>query len=123
MNNETDIEKVKELISYLKQSDDEEDNEIALSIENILVDRERLEREKDIHIKLEQQYKKEYLDIKNKYDSLVEKVKKKVRYFEENEEFIATGITDINDNYSDGTVIKRFIDTLQELLDTEKEKI
>lgn len=66
---------------------------------------------------------KEYLDIKNKYDSLVEKVKKKVRYFEENEEFIATGITDINDNYSDGTVIKRFIDTLQKLLDTEKEKV
>lgn len=55
-------------------------------------------------------------DKANKYDSLVEKIKKKKRYFEECEELIATS----NDNYSDGTVIKRFIDTFQKLLDTEK---
>ena len=52
----------------------------------------------------------------NAYDSLVEKIKSKKRHFEECDELIATS----NDNYSDGTVIKRFIDTFQELLDIEK---
>lgn len=88
---------------------------IQQAIENILADRERLEKEKEIHIKLEQQYKKEYLDEKAKYDSLVEKIKKKKRYFEEWDELIATS----DRNYSDGIVIQRFIDTFQELLDTD----
>lgn len=42
MTNKTDIEKTKDLIFYLKQSDDEEDNKLAKAIENILADRERL---------------------------------------------------------------------------------
>lgn len=60
----------------------------------------------------------ECIDKANKYDSLVEKIKKKKRYFEECDELIVTS----DRNYSDGTVIKRFIDTFQELLDTEQIK-
>ena len=48
------------------------------AIENILANIERLEKEKNIHKELEQQYKKDYLDIKNKYDSLLEEIQKKI---------------------------------------------
>lgn len=47
---------------------------------------------------------------------LIEKLEKKIRYFEENDEFIATS----NDNYSDGTVIKRFIDEFKGILQIVK---
>ncbi|MGN1298112.1 MAG: hypothetical protein ACI4VH_06860 [Clostridia bacterium] len=47
---------------------------------------------------------------------LIEKLEKKIRYFEENDEFIATS----NDNYSDGTVIKRFIDEFKDILQIVK---
>lgn len=80
-------------------------------------------REKARADKLEKEYSKmltkideyEADDKANKYDSLVEKIKQKKRHFEECDELIATS----DRNYSDGTVIKRFIDTFQELLDTE----
>lgn len=59
----------------------------------------------------------EYINqLESDKQKLIEKLKKKIRYFEENDEFIATNITDINDNYSDGTVIKRFIDEFNEIL-------
>ena len=43
---------------------------------------------------------------------LIEKLEKKIRYYEENDEILATS----NDNYSDGTVIKKFIDEFREIL-------
>ena len=43
---------------------------------------------------------------------LIEKLEKKIRYYEENDEILATS----NDNYSDGTVIKKFIDKFREIL-------
>lgn len=47
---------------------------------------------------------------------LIEKLEERIRYFEENDELIATS----NDNYSDGTVIKRFIDEFKEILEILK---
>lgn len=43
---------------------------------------------------------------------LIEKLEKKIKYYEENDEILATS----NDNYSDGTVIKKFIDEFREIL-------
>lgn len=82
------------------------------AIENILADRERPLKEKEIHIKLEQQYKKEYLDEKAKYDSLVEKIKNNLR----EKEIIKECETISDREHLDGEIF-----ALQELLDTEKE--
>lgn len=54
------------------------------------------------------------LETNNK--KLIEKLNKKIRYFEEYDEIIATS----NDNYADGTVIKRFIDEFKEILKIAK---
>lgn len=53
----------KTLTSRTEKEELEKDNR---AIENILADRERLEKEKKIHIKQEQQYKKEYLELRNR---------------------------------------------------------
>lgn len=82
------------------------------AIENILADRERLAREKEIHIKLEQQYKKEYLDEKTKYDSLVEKIK------EEKERTINEGKADREKHIEDVMFRQGYYMALEELLDT-----
>ncbi len=84
------------------------------AIENILAYIERLEKEKEIHIKLEQQYKKEYLDKKAKYDSLVEKIRNKDKEVEYR--LNETIITERDTYYNIGKK-----DVLQQLLDTEKE--
>ena len=55
----------------------------------------------------------EYIDqLELDKQKLIEKLKKKIRYYEENDEILATS----NDNYSDGTVIKKFIDEFREIL-------
>lgn len=56
----------------------------------------------------------EQLETNNK--KLIEKLEDKIRYFEENEEFIASN----NDNYSDGTVIYKFITEFKEILEIAK---
>lgn len=56
----------------------------------------------------------EQLETNNK--KLIEKLEEKIRYFEENEEFIASN----NDNYSDGTVIYKFITEFKEILKIAK---
>lgn len=43
---------------------------------------------------------------------LIEKLEERIRYFEENDELLATTY----DNYSDGTVTKRIIDEFRKLL-------
>ena len=59
----------------------------------------------------------EYIDqLESDKQKLIEKLEEKIRYFEENDELIATS----NDNYSDGTVIKRFIDEFKEILEILK---
>lgn len=58
-----------------------------------------------------------YIDqLESDKQKLIEKLEKKIRYYEENDEFIATS----NDNYSDGTVIKRFIDEFKGILQIVK---
>lgn len=59
---------------------------------------------------LKERYKNKQLESNKQ--KLIEKLEKKIRYFEEYDELIATS----NDNYSDGTVIKRFIDEFKEIL-------
>ncbi len=55
----------------------------------------------------------EYIDqLESDKQKLIEKLEKKIRYYEENDEILATS----NDNYSDGTVIKKFIDEFREIL-------
>ncbi len=146
MSNKTNIkEDIKILKTFKTRYKTINYNRISLedvqAIENILAHIERLETENQIY-KEEHQKITKALDFKpgtlnpgtdiaieaikkaliqatakaNAYDSLVEKIKSKKRHFEECDELIATS----NDNYSDGTVIKRFIDTFQELLDIEK---
>lgn len=112
MNNKADIEEdIRLLEDYCQVLQGKHLDNRVRAIENILADRERLEREKYIHIKLEQQYKKEYLDIKNKYDSLVEKIKDKFK----------TRRIELlkNDKETENDIV---LDTLQELLNTEKEE-
>lgn len=133
MNNKTNIEedvkiiKKYEILELGISSELSDENEITLerynkAIENILTDRERYknmyEAEHRIHLVRNEQLERKEIAIQkaNKYDALVEKMKKKKRYFEEYDELIATS----NDNYSDGTIIKRFIDTLQELIPEEE---
>ena len=43
---------------------------------------------------------------------LIEKLEEKIKYYEENDEILASN----NDNYSDGTVIYRFIKEFKEIL-------
>lgn len=56
---------------------------------------------------------------------LIEKLEERIRYFEENDELLATTY----DNYSDGTVTKRIIDEFRKLLlivkgvENERDKI
>lgn len=54
--------------------------------------------------------------LRAREQKLIEKLKKKIRYFEENDEFIASN----NDNYSDGTVIAKFIKEFKEILEILK---
>lgn len=90
------------------------------AIENILADRERLEKEnKKMKIEIAEQVyfgsmqienMKQFEDKANKYDSLVEEIKEKI---EERE--IAMSLSDISRNND------YVMQILQELLDTEKE--
>ena len=58
-----------------------------------------------------------YIDnLESDKQKLIEKLEKKIRYYEENDEILATS----NDNYSDGTVIKKFIDEFREILQIVK---
>ena len=69
--------------------------------------------------RLSKKYMKErYKNKKLESDKqkLIEKLEKKIRYYEENDEILATS----NDNYSDGTVIKKFIDEFREILQIVK---
>lgn len=52
------------------------------------------------------------LKLESDKQKLIEKLEKKIRYYEENDEILATS----NDNYSDGTVIKKFIDEFRDIL-------
>ena len=80
---------------------------VMLNFEVRLCD-EMQERDKEV---------KEYIDkLESDKQKLIEKLKERIRYFEENDELIATS----NDNYSDGTVIKRFIDEFKEILEILK---
>ena len=60
----------------------------------------------------EEYYEKQIDQLESDKQKLIEKLDKKIRYYEENDEILATS----NDNYSDGTVIKKFIDELREIL-------
>lgn len=54
-----------------------------------------------------------YIDqLESDKQKLIEKLEKKIRYYEENDEILATS----NDNYSDGAVIKKVIDEFREIL-------
>ena len=58
-----------------------------------------------------------YIDnLESDKQKLIEKLEKKIRYYEENDEILATS----NDNYSDGTVIKKFRDEFREILQIVK---
>ena len=64
---------------------------------------------------LEREYRDLYIRHKillGEKQNIIEKLEKKIRYYEENDEILATS----NDNYSDGTVIKKFIDEFREIL-------
>lgn len=54
--------------------------------------------------------------VESREQKLIEKLEEKIRYFEENEEFIASN----NYNYSDGTVIARFLKEFKEILSIVK---
>lgn len=75
-------------------------------------------KNKDLQKSVEQIYDdyqdigKMYFDLDEKRQKLIEKLKNKIRYYEENDEILATS----NDNYSDGTVIKKIIDEFKEIL-------
>ena len=58
------------------------------------------------------QIKRYIIQLESDKQKLIEKLEKKIRYYEENDEILATS----NDNYSDGTVIKKFIDEFREIL-------
>lgn len=54
-----------------------------------------------------------YIDqLETDKQNLIEKLEERIRYFEENDELLATTY----DNYSDGTVTKRIIDEFRKLL-------
>lgn len=63
-------------------------------------------------------YIKKVKQLESREQKLIEKLEERIRYFEENDELIATS----NDNYSDGTVIKRFIDEFKEILEILKKE-
>ena len=129
MSNKINIEEdIKILKSYLEQQDRKFVTEYRLNflkaIENILADRERLEKELKIkngdieymQRKIENHFISdiEYLPIQakaNKYDSLVEKIKEIVSRLK---------ISDI-EPWSSYKVSGDILFDLQELLDTEKE--
>ena len=119
MNNKTNIEEdIKILKTFKTRYKTINYNRISLedvqAIENILAHIERLEKEKEIHIKLEQQYKKEYLDEKAKYDSLVEKIE------EEKERTINEGKADREKHTEDVMFRQGYYMALEELLDTKE---
>lgn len=129
MNDKTDIEeniKILEDMIEKANTEDADMNDVLQtkqieSIKNALLYIEELKNKSKWFKNLcnkNEETAKELQAKANAYDSLVEKMKQKKRYFEQCDELIASS----NDNYADGTVIKRFIDTFQELLDTEKEK-
>lgn len=62
------------------------------------------------------QIKRYIIQLESDKQKLIEKLEKKIRYYEENDEILATS----NDNYSDGTVIKKFIDEFREILQIVK---
>ena len=73
----------------------------------------------------EEYYKKQIKQLESDKQKLIEKLEERIRYFEENDELLATTY----DNYSDGTVTKRIIDELRRLLlivkgvENERDKI
>lgn len=70
----------------------------------------------DETIRLVAEMLKQIDNLESDKQKLIEKLEKKIRYYEENDEMLATS----NDNYSDGTVIKKFIDEFREILQTVK---
>lgn len=55
-------------------------------------------------------------DMCSDKQKLIDKLEEKIKYYEENDEILASN----NDNYSDGTVIYRFIKEFKEILSIVK---
>ena len=94
---------------------DEDIRKIDNNFENIVKEfTKSYVKEKDLvlaqYIMKKQQDKLDQLESDKQ--KLIEKLEKKIRYYEENDEILATS----NDNYSDGTVIKKIIDEFKEIL-------
>lgn len=104
-------EDVMEIIHSLleRQLSKEEQTACEIAVKNQEA-RIRAEKEKQLQRKIDQ--------LESEKQKLIEKLKNKIRYFEENDELIATS----NDNYSDGTVIKRFIDEFKKILEILKKE-
>lgn len=67
----------------------------------------------EVSLAYDMQYVEKYIDqLESDKQKLIEKLEERIRYFEENDELLATTY----DNYSDGTVTKRIIDELRRLL-------
>lgn len=136
---EEDIKKLKEEISRVHKINHLTATFVPINIlENILADRERLEKENEdykikensriagkyneieIHALIEQTIQKDYIAKANKYDSLIKEIEDKINK-EELPLVIVGGRRNCKTlNY--GIKLGR-IKVLQELLDTEKEKI
>lgn len=81
-------------------------------IEAVLEYIEQLEQEKADRTSADN-YENSYIaKLESDKQKLIEKLEKKIKHYEENDEILATS----NDNYSDGTVIKKFIDEFREIL-------
>ena len=105
-----EIEKAKEKLKEI--SIETELDFVHKNIEIILEYIEQLEQEKADRISADS-YENSYIaKLESREQKLIEKLEKKIRYYEENDETLATS----NDNYSDGTVIKKFIDEFREIL-------
>lgn len=105
-----EIEKAKEKLKEI--SIETELDFVYKNIEIILEYIEQLEQEKADRTSADN-YENSYIaKLESDKQKLIEKLEKKIRYYEENDEILATS----NDNYSDGTVIKKFIDEFREIL-------
>ena len=117
--NKEEIEKDNTFKISMPLVTDEDIRKIDNNFENIVKEfTKSYVKEKDLvlaqYIMKNQQDKLDQLESDKQ--KLIEKLEEKIRYFEENDELIATS----NDNYSDGTVIKRFIDEFKEILEILK---
>lgn len=129
MNTKTNIEEDIKQLKIIKENIDKKyiKTRNSKAIENILADRERQEKEKEIHIKLEQQHKKEYLDIKDKYDSLIKKIKSEIEKLKKDKKIFEYDLRSrTKENYDKNIYeiynnIEQRIKALQELLDKKEE--